>query len=165
MDRMDFLKSWAKRCIPVLLTIAIVTLIFLLGNGMPLWGAPSAEDVERAEVSYPAVTDEIKEPAGERLKTAVNLIGCLKYDLFRGAEEGDEPLITIAYYTKDGKEATVSASRKTVWWNGKAYALKEEDLFVNLAEGLFFLEDLAEKQDSLETADEIGESDKGPKTY
>ncbi len=145
MDRMDFLKDWGKRCIPILLTTVIVTVIGVLWQGVRPFGAPSVEDVERAEVSYPAVTDEVKEPAGERLKTAVNLIGCLRYDLLKGAEEGDEPLITITYYTKDGKEATVAASRKTVWWNGRAHALKEEDLFVNLAEGLFFLEDLAEK--------------------
>ncbi len=145
MDRMKFLKDWGKRCIPILLTTVIVTVIGVLWQGVRPFGAPSVEDVERAEVSYPAVTDEVKKPAGERLKTAVNLIGCLRYDLLKGAEEGDEPLITITYYTKDGKEATVAASRKTVWWNGRAHALKEEDLFVNLAEGLFFLEDLAEK--------------------
>ncbi len=145
MDRMQFLKDWGKRAIPILLTTVIVTVIGVLWQGVRPFGAPSVEDVERVEVAYPAVTDEIKEPAGERLKTAVNLMGCLRYDLLKGAEEGDEPLITITYYMKDGKEATVSASRKTVWWKGRAHALKEEDLFVNLAEGLFFLEDLAGK--------------------
>ncbi len=34
----------------------------------------------------------------------------------------------------------------TILWNGKAHALKEEGMFVNLAEGLFFWEDLAGKQ-------------------
>ncbi len=145
MDKENFLKDWAKRCVPILLTIVIVLVITVLWQGVRPFGAPSVEDVERATVAYPAVTDEIKEPTGERLKTAVNLMGCLRYDLLKGAEEGDEPLITITYFTKDGKEATVAASRKTVWWKGRAHALKEEDLFVNLAEGLFFLEDLAEK--------------------
>ncbi len=147
MEKGKALKDWGKRGLSILLTIVIVMLVHILWDGMYLLGVPSVEDVNRAAVSYPAVTDAVKEPTGERLELAVKLTGCLKYDLFKGADESDKPLITITYFMKDGGEMTVAASRQTVWWNGKAHALKEEDLFVNLAEGLFFLEDLAGKQD------------------
>jgi len=142
---MEFLKDWAKRCIPILLTAVIVTVMMLLWEGMSLLGVPSVEDVERAEISYPSVTAEVKEAAGEKIELAVKLTGFLRYDLFKAADESEGPLITITYFTKDGKELTVAANRETVWWKGRAHALKEEDLFVNIAEGLFFLEDLAEK--------------------
>lgn len=146
MDRERILKDWVKRwCIPVLLTIVSVTVIFFVVNGVRLRGVPSMEDVERAEISYPSVTDEVKEVPGEKIELAVKLTGFLKYDPFKAADESGEPLITITYFTKDGREIAVSANRETVWWKGRAHALKEENLFVKLAEGIFFLEDLAEK--------------------
>lgn len=45
---------------------------------------------------------------------------------------------------KDGTDKTISANNTTVWWNGKTYVIKDKEMFVNLTEGIFFLEDLAE---------------------
>lgn len=139
-------KAAAKFIAQVAVATGIVMLIKILWDGMYLLGVPPVESVERVTVAYPSVTDEVKEVTGEKMETAVKLTGFLRYDLFQGAKENDEPLITMTYYTKDGKEVTVAANRKTVWWNGKAHALKTEDMFVNLAEGLYFLDDLVETQ-------------------
>ena len=35
-------------------------------------------------------------------------------------------------------------SRDTVWWKGKARAIKEKEMFINLAEGIFFLDEVME---------------------
>ena len=36
----------------------------------------------------------------------------------------------------------ISANNTTIWWNNKTYIIKDKELFVNLTEGIFFLEDL-----------------------
>lgn len=114
---------------------------------MWLWGLPSLDEVQSVSLSYPSVTDTVKEVSEpEDMELALKLTGFLKYDLFEKADTNDEPLISITYHRTDGTEQTVSANRTTVWWQGKAYALKEKDMFVNLTEGLFFLEDLQENE-------------------
>ena len=105
------------------------------------------DEVQSVSLSYPSVTDTVKEVSEpEDMELALKLTGFLKYDLFEKADTNDEPLISITYHRTDGTEQTVSANRTTVWWQGKAYALKEKDMFVNLTEGLFFLEDLQENE-------------------
>ena len=77
----------------------------------------------------------------EDLELTVKLSGFLRYDLFAQPDESGEPLITLSYHTLDGGTVTVSANRTTVWWHGKAHAIKDPDLFINLIEGIFFLEE------------------------
>lgn len=36
----------------------------------------------------------------------------------------------------------ISANNTVVWWKGKKYIIKDKDMFVNLTEGIFFLEDI-----------------------
>ena len=48
--------------------------------------------------------------------------------------------MTVTYYLEDGGSITASANRETVWWKGKAHALKDRELFFNITEGLFFYE-------------------------
>ena len=74
----------------------------------------------------------------ERVERALKLVGFLKYRLFTQAEADDAPLLTMTLRLRDGTECIVSASRDTVWWRGKAHALRQRELFVNLTEGLFF---------------------------
>lgn len=45
---------------------------------------------------------------------------------------------------KDGTDKIISANNTTVWWNGKTYVTKDKEMFVNLTEEIFFLEDLPE---------------------
>ncbi|MFR7478104.1 MAG: hypothetical protein ACLUUJ_04540 [Acutalibacteraceae bacterium] len=145
------MKKIAKSLLRLFGIIALVTLltvsIQLFTQGMWLWGLPSLDEVQSVSLSYPSVTDTVKEVSEpEDMELALKLTGFLKYDLFEKADTNDEPLISITYHRTDGTEQTVSANRTTVWWQGKAYALKEKDMFVNLTEGLFFLEDLQENE-------------------
>lgn len=80
------------------------------------------------------------------MELALKLTNFLKYDVFEKADTTQEPLIHITYHQKDGTDQTISANRTTVWWEGKTYAIKDKDMFVNLTEGLFFLEDLQESE-------------------
>ena len=145
------MKKIAKSLLRLLGLIVIVTIltvgIQIFTQGMWLWGLPSLDEVQSVSLSYPSVTDTVKEVSEpEDMELALKLTGFLKYDLFEKADTNDEPLISITYHRTDGTEQTVSANRTTVWWQGKAYALKEKDMFVNLTEGLFFLEDLQENE-------------------
>lgn len=145
------MKKIAKSLLRLFGSIALVTLltvsIQLFTQGMWLWGLPSLDEVQSVSLSYPSVTDTVKEVSEpEDMELALKLTGFLKYDLFEKADTNDGPLISITYHRTDGTEQTVSANRTTVWWQGKAYALKEKDMFVNLTEGLFFLEELQENE-------------------
>lgn len=130
-------------------TIASVIVIMVLNiflNGMYLIGIPKIENVEKVVISYPEVSDETKEIVDdEHIELAVKLTGFLKYALFEKADSSEFPMITITYFTMDGKEITVSANRDTVWWKGKAHVIKEEEMFINLTEGIFYLDELVEK--------------------
>lgn len=97
------------------------------------------------KISYPIVTDEIKEVSSqEDIELSLKLTGFLKYDLFENADCSEDPLITITYHLKDGTDKVIAANNTTVWWNEKTYAIKDKEMFINLTEGIFFLEDLAE---------------------
>ena len=96
-------------------------------------------------VSYPEVTDEEKKITDrEQIRLAVQLTGFLRYSLLEEADSGESPMITITYYRENQPAITVSANRNTVWWKGKSHVIKDPDMFVNLTEGIFFLEDLPE---------------------
>lgn len=127
----------------VLVCVILIMVIHIFWKGMYLIGIPKIEDVEKVSISYPQVCEEKKEVLDEKqIETAVKLTGFLKYSLFEKANLDNPPLITITYFTYDGKTIEISANRKTVWWKGKAHSIKEEDMFVNLTEGIFFLKDL-----------------------
>jgi len=112
---------------------------------MYLLGLPDLDDIQSVNISYPGVTDEVKEISShEDIELALKLTSFLKYDLFEKAGSEEEPLITMTYFIKDGTDKTISANNTTVWWNNKAYVIKDKETFINLAEGIFFLEDLQE---------------------
>lgn len=136
------------RLLGIIATVTILTVsIQIFAQGMWLWGLPSLDEVQSVRISYPSVTDTVKEISGqEDMELAVKLTNFLKYDVFEKADTTQEPLIHITYHRKDGTDQTISANRTTVWWEGKTYAIKDKDMFVNLTEGLFFLEDLQESE-------------------
>lgn len=134
----------AKGLLRFLAQIALATILLMGGkivmDGMWLLGLPEQSEIESVSIAYPDVTEEVKEAADpEEIELALKLTGFLKYDLFQKADNSQEPLISITYHLQDGTDRIISANRTTVWWKGKAYALKDQDLFVNLTEGIFFL--------------------------
>ena len=92
------------------------------------------------------IEDDVKEiSSSEDIELALKLTGFLKYDLFGEVNSEEEPAITITYFLKDGTSKTISANNTTVWWNNKIHVIKDKEMFVNLTEGIFFLEDLQTK--------------------
>ncbi len=133
-------RKWGKKALIFLSQIVVVTVLLvgisILTDGMYLIGVPDMGDVEGVTVSYQG---EVKESTdGEDIELAVKLTGFLRYSLFEEAGASGEPLITITYHLKSGKDVDVSANRETVWWQGRAHAIKEKGMFIKLAEGIFF---------------------------
>ena len=110
------------------------------------WGLPRINDIQSVNITYPSVTDDVKEiSSSEDIELALKLTGFLKYDLFGEVNSEEEPAITITYFLKDGTSKTISANNTTVWWNNKIHVIKDKEMFINLTEGIFFLEDLQTK--------------------
>ena len=114
----------------------LAVLMYLATQGMWLTHLPAEKDVQSVSLSLNGETVEVTEP--EQVERALKLVGFLKYRLFTQAEADDAPLLTMTLHLRDGTECALSASRDTVWWRGKAHALRQRELFVNLTEGLFF---------------------------
>ena len=107
---------------------------------------PRINNIQSVNITYPSVTDDVKEISSrEDIELALKLTGFLKYDLFEKVNSEEEPTITITYFLKDGTSKTISANNTTVWWNNKIHVIKDKDMFINLTEGIFFLEDLQTK--------------------
>ena len=141
----NYLKSITPFLIQAGVTVALLVGVSIFHRGMYLIGVPKAEKVQYVTVSYPEVTDEEKKITDrEQIRLAVQLTGFLRYSLLEEADSGESPMITITYYQENQAAITVSANRNTVWWKGKSHVIKDPDMFVNLTEGIFFLEDLPE---------------------
>ena len=139
-------KSIAKFVIEIIIVTVILMLFSIFTEGMFLIGVPSVEDVNKVTISYPNVTEGVKEITDKKeIETAIKLTGFLKYSIFGKADESKEPMITITYYLKDDETISVSANDKTVWWKARVYKLKDDETFIILTEGIFFLEDLVDE--------------------
>ena len=147
----DKLMNKIFKCLIRFLIEVIVMTVLIVGinifmNGMYLWGLPRINDIQSVNITYPSVTDDVKEISSrEDIELALKLTGFLKYDLFGEVNSEEEPAITITYFLKDGTSKTISANNTTVWWNNKIHVIKDKEMFVNLTEGIFFLEDLQTK--------------------
>lgn len=140
------LKTVASVVLPSLFTTILIITISIFAKGMYLFGLPDISQVQKVVISYPDVCNEMKEITDdEHMELAVKLTGFLRYSVFEKYAGDDKPMITITYFLTNGNEISVSASRETVWWKGKAHVLHDKDMFVNLTEGIFFLEDLAKE--------------------
>lgn len=139
-----------KYLIRFLLEVIIATFLMIgvkiLIDGMWLLGLPDLNDIQSVSISYPNLTDEVKEVSNNNdIELALKLTGFLKYDLFEQTDNEEEPIITITYHLRNELDKTISANNNTVWWNGKVYSIKDKEIFINLAEGIFFPDDLQTK--------------------
>ena len=141
--------SWKKRLGQLVIQILAVTLLLvgikIFTGGMYLLGIPQPEEVTRVTLAYPQLTEGVKEVTDpQEMELAVYLTAYLKYVPFARADPEDQPLLTITYSTGEGEEITLSASWDTLWWKGKAHPLKQPGSFMKMAQGIFFLEEMAE---------------------
>lgn len=126
--------SWNTACV-IAIACALNTIIWLALHGIPLAGLPEKENVQSITIVCNG-TEERQITDGENIELLVKAANLLNYRL-AGQEEGS-PVITVAYHLKDGEDAVIAANGTTVWWKGKAHALKEPELFSNIMQGLFF---------------------------
>ena len=139
-------KCLIRFLIEVIVMTVLIVGINIFTNGMYLWGLPRINDIQSVNITYPSVTDDVKEISSrEDIELALKLTGFLKYDLLGEVNSEEEPAITITYFLKDGTSKTISANNTTVWWNNKIHVIKDKEMFINLTEGIFFLEDLQTK--------------------
>lgn len=137
-----FRKMINSFILPVLLTTVLFLCISIAKDGMYLIGIPEIDEVQKVTISYPDISNQIKEISDdEHIELAVKLTGFLKCSLFERADDNERPMITMTYFTSDGSEISVLANYETVWWRGKAYVLKDDETFINLTESIFFLSD------------------------
>lgn len=133
-------KSLIKFLITVAASVFIVMAIDASVRGMWLFGIPDSENVKSVTLSYPRLTDEtVRLCEEDDIELALNLTGFLRYDLFDEPDPDQKPKITMTFHMKDGTDKTIDANNETVWINKKAYSVKQEDMFINLTEGVFFL--------------------------
>lgn len=134
-----FVKALKKTSFSFVCIALALVIVSILMQGMPLFGVPKLSTVETVTITYPTLTSEAKEISDpELIRHACQLFGFLRYRPFAKADETDSPILTMDFTLTDGNTVTVSASRESVWWNGKTHVLKESELFINLAEGIFF---------------------------
>ena len=139
-------KGLIRFLIEVVVITVLIVGIRIFTDGMYLLGLPDLDDIQSVNISYPSVTENVKEISSRKdIELALKLTGFLKYDLFGEVNSEEEPDITITYFLKDGTSKTISANNTTVWWNNKIHVIKEKEMFINLTEGIFFLDDLQAK--------------------
>ncbi len=125
--------SWGTLWL-VIVSCVLNGAIWIGFHGFPLTGVPEKEEVQSVTILYGE--EERTVTGSEDIQLLVNACNLLSYRLL-GKGEG-EPAITVVYHLKDGGDVKAQANGSTVWWRGKAHAIKQEDLFVNILEGLFF---------------------------
>ena len=135
------MKKVVRLLTTILAVILVTAVLNFLTEGIPLFGVPNIEKIERVEVKHGDYPDKIKEYTDEKnIELAVALTGYLRYSPLKGLSD-DQQLIQITYTMDDGAERVVHANEKTVWWNGKPRALHDEETFVKMCTAIFFSQD------------------------
>ena len=121
----------------ILIVVVFLSGKYLLFDGQSLPHKPDKYNVSSVVVEYPDYLDTIEEYDNELIvKAAVAILSELDYYIFKKAPECD-PSVKITYIMKDNTKITVEANDETVWWSGKAYAIKDEGEFIKSCRLLF----------------------------
>ncbi len=140
-------KGLLKLAVEILLATVVLMCISISVEGMFLLGLPKEENIRKVEISYPAVTAETKVLFGEEdIERCLSLTGFFKYKVFTRAEDVGTPTITMTFWLEDDTTVTVAANETTLWWKDKTYVLKHPKTFLNLTEGIYFLQEIQATQ-------------------
>ena len=129
------------RVIAMFLALAITSAgLYVVLRGVPLMGVPSKTQIVRAEIFSPRLTTEaVVIEDEENIEYARNIVTYLNKSLFREIEgEAGEPIVTIKFTDKNGNEFVVAGNESVGFYNGEVYPLARLNVFVGVAEGLFF---------------------------
>ena len=84
-------KGLIRFLIEVIVMTVLIVGINIFTNGMYLWGLPRINDIQSVNITYPSVTDDVKEISSrEDIELALKLTGFLKYDLFGEVNSEEE---------------------------------------------------------------------------
>lgn len=134
------MKKTIRRIAAILIVSIAAAAGSLLMEGIPLFGTPDIEKIERVVVEHGDYPEEVREYRDEEnIELAVGLLGFLRCSPLKGLSD-DDRLIQITYILDDGTACAVAANVHTVWWNGKARALHDENAFVKICTAIFFSE-------------------------
>ena len=133
----DFKKRLIQAVISSVCSVLIGLALYPLIFGMPLRGMPPKGNVSKVVLEYAGqsvtLTDAVE------VERVLNMTAYLKYKPTKEAVmSGNSMTVTIT--EKDGQETELTASTKEVTYMGKTHELKEDRLFVNVLEGLYFAE-------------------------
>ncbi len=131
-----YCKNFIKNIIFVVMISCILNVVIWIAfHGIPIMGIPNIEEVESITIKYNNVQQKeiIKKEEIELLVKSSNI---LNYKIL-GKKEG-QPVISMIYHLKNGKDVMIEANYTTVWWKGKSYEIKEKDMFINIITVLFF---------------------------
>lgn len=138
-------KKLGKELLKIAAITAVIMAISVCMEGMWLFGIPDIDDVQAVQITDLRHSAEAKKLTDEEsIELAVQLSGFLKYKPLSKAQNNSEPIITITYLLEDGTQKSLSANENTVWWQGKTRAIKQEEIFLNLCEGIFFFGEAVE---------------------
>lgn len=120
------------------LTAALAAAVFsaLSGiwlHGMPLAGLPNAEDVE--SVTITRGQQKVELTASDDVQLVAGAANLLSYKPLGAAK--DAPVLTVTYHLRNGDTRKIEASAVSVWWRGRAHALHEPEMFVNIVSTLY----------------------------
>lgn len=133
------IKAWGLDLVRLAILVAFISIV---KDGMWLFGVPSAGDVSKVTVSCPSVTDGVRAYTDpETIDLAVELTGFLKYSLLETPKGDRDGAVEITYTLRSGETVTVAADETTVWWKGRARAVRDPGAFVYLVRVDFFGED------------------------
>lgn len=140
------LKEALRFLLGIVVCMILTTGIKIALDGCWLIFLPIDDKVASVTVAYPSLSPEGKEVSdAEDVQRCINMLNTLKYDVFKKSQDTTEPLVTYTYHLKDGTDMVVAANNDTVFYRGKQHVLKESGVFVNVTEGLFFLEEAEEE--------------------
>lgn len=130
-------------------TSVIIVMLSLWRDGIPCNGLPDSKDIVRVEITNTRISEEAKVYTDEeKIELARKAANFLNYRLGTvEAAENKSGFITIRYEEADGTVTEISADEATVFWKGKARELKDDETFVNLVEGIFFLDDIKDLEE------------------
>ena len=87
-------KCLIRFLIEVIVMTVLIVGINIFTNGMYLWRLPRINNIQSVNITYPSVTDDVKEISSrEDIELALKLTGFLKYDLFEKVNSEEEPTL------------------------------------------------------------------------
>ena len=136
-------KTLATALAAVIVSIALEFAV----NGIPLFGLPKAEELAAVTVIHPRWPENAKRfEDAKSMDLACKLPNFLRWSPGKEAEKSETGAFLIVYELAQGGEVSICADEKTVQWRGKTRALADDETFVNLTEGIFFLDEIMDAE-------------------